>query len=187
MILALIVFFLILTAVIIFAFPQFSPIPYYPSNMKDKAMILKGLNISNDQTIIDLGAGDGVVIFEAAYEALKKHKNTHFIALDINPILIGIMWIKWLFHPNRNNIKIVWGDMFKINFRYLTTNYQLPACRQARPTTFYLYISPWLIEKAVSHVNSQFPKARFVSYFYPIKSTKKSEKVFHGVHSLYTY
>lgn len=172
--------------------------------MKDKELILKGLNISNNQTIIDLGAGDGVVIFEAAYEALKKHTNTRFIALDINPILIGIMWIKLRFHPNRKNVKIIWGDMFKVNYKGVL----IDSVRNAFPTsaralravgnpgisatyqhmyTFYLYISPWLIEKVVSRVKEQIPHARFVSYFYPIKSMKKTERAFRGVHNLYTY
>ncbi len=172
-------FIIILCIIALFSFPQFSPIPYFPSNMKDKEIILAGLNIKNDQTIFDLGAGDGVVIFEAAYEALKHRLNTRFVALEINPILITLMYIKWLLHPNRKNVKIVWGDMFKIKFKSQMSN--------VKRITFYLYISPWLIEKVITRIKKQIPHAQYVSYYYPIKSLKKKEVIREGVHTLYLY
>jgi len=142
-------------------------------------LILKALNLQDDQTIIDLGAGDGIVVFEGALLALQKGLNTKFIALEINPILVFILHIHKLFHPNKKNIKIVMGDMFTYRFSSLISNrYSL--------TTFYLYISPWLIEKALKNVSSQFPKATYVSYFYPIKKLKEKKKV-KGVHFVYSY
>lgn len=173
------VFLLTISIIILFAFPQFSPIPYFPSNMKDKKNILKALSLKNGQTIIDLGAGDGVVVFEAAYESWRHKLNTKFIALEINPVLIGILCLKWLFHPNRKNIKIVWGDMFSFNFKSQISNFKF--------ITFYLYISPWLIEKVISRIQKQLPNSSFVSYFYPIKSLRKKEKEYRGEHKVYTY
>lgn len=165
--------------VILFAFPRFSPIPYFPSNKKDAPLILKALDLQNNQTIIDLGAGDGIIVFESAKLALQKGLNTKFIALEINPILICILHIRRLFHPNKKNIKIIKGDMFTYQFLQPSTN-------DYRLTTFYLYISPWLIDKALKNVSSQFPKAKYVSYFYPIKSLKEKKKT-QGVHTVYTY
>ena len=57
--------------------------------MKDRENILKALSLEKDQTVIDLGAGDGVVVFEAAYESWRRKLNTKFITLEINPVLIG--------------------------------------------------------------------------------------------------
>ncbi|MDO8498068.1 MAG: hypothetical protein Q7S61_06015 [bacterium] len=166
-------------AIIIFSFPQFSPIPYFPSNGKDIPMIIEGLNLTNNQTIVDLGAGDGVVILKAAIEAKEKKLNTQFIALELNPILILILHLRRFLHPNRKNIKINWGDMFKIDYQRLT--FDVPRL------TFYLYISPWFIEKVVQKIRKEVPSARFVSYYYPIKSLKHKEKKVTGVHSLYSY
>lgn len=171
---------IILAVIILFSFPQFSAIPYFPSNMKDKENILKALSLKNGQTIIDLGAGDGVVVLEAAYESWRRKLNTKFVALEINPVLIGILYVKWLLHPNRKNIKIVWGDMFKLNYQRLTTD-------DRRLTTFYLYISPWLIEKIISRIQKQLPNSSFVSYFYPIKSLQEKEIVLKGIHNTYYY
>ncbi|MBI4973174.1 class I SAM-dependent methyltransferase [Candidatus Roizmanbacteria bacterium] len=189
----------VLIIITLFAFPQFSPIPYFPSNMKDKENILKALSLKNDLTIIDLGAGDGVVVFEAANESWKKKLNTKFVALEINPVLIGILWVKWLLHPNRKNIKIVWGDMFKVDYLSLraqakqsrtkiaTSSGSAETPRNDTQTIFYLYISPWLIEKVISRIQKQLPNSYFVSYFYPIKSLKKKEKMLKGVHNTYSY
>jgi 16S rRNA A1518/A1519 N6-dimethyltransferase RsmA/KsgA/DIM1 with predicted DNA glycosylase/AP lyase activity len=83
-------------------------------------------------------------MFEASKQALKRKLNTQFIALEINPILVCILHIRRLFEPNKKNIQIIWGDMFKINFKQFSTfDFSL--------TTIYLYISPWLIEKQ-SHI-----------------------------------
>lgn len=174
---ALIAFVLVLTVIIIFAFPQFSPIPYYPSNMKDKALILKALGLKNGQTIVDLGAGDGVVVFEAAREAMSRGLDTRFVALEINPVLLGIMQLRRLFHPNRKNIRIARGDMFTADYRRWGT----------QGITYYLYISPWLIEKVIARIREQVPGARFVSYYYPIKSLEGREKKSEGVHGVYVY
>lgn len=165
--------------IILFSFPQFSPIPYFPSNKKDMHLILKALDLRNNQTIIDLGAGDGIVVFETARLALKNGLNTQFIALEINPVLVFILHIRRLFNPNKKNIKIVMGDMFTYQFlRLITDNYQ--------QTTFYLYISPWLIDKALRNVSPQFPHAKYVSYFYPIKNLHEKKKTI-GIHPIYSY
>lgn len=176
----LFIFFLI----ILFSFPQFSPIPYYPSNMKDKKLILKALNMKNDQIIIDLGAGDGAVVFEAAKVSKRQGLSTRFIALEINPVLIVILYFRWLFHPNKKQISIVWGDMFVIDYKkQISTD----LARLKPIITFYLYISPWLIEKAIKPIQKQIPACQLVSYYYPIKSLKQKEKMLAGIHNIYIY
>lgn len=177
MVILVIIAIFLLAVIILFSFPRFSPIPYYPSNMQDKQLILKALRLEDGETLIDLGAGDGVVVFEAAYEAYRKKLNTRFVALELNPILILILYLRRWFHPNRKNIRIVWGDMFKINYDEVADG----------AVTFYLYISPWLIEQAISHALSYHKSARFVSYYYPIKSMKHAEKEVKGVHSVFSY
>lgn len=167
--------------IIIFSFPQFSPIPYFPSNGKDMPLILKALNIRSNQTIIDLGAGDGIVIFRAAERAFQNKLNTKFIAVEINPVLLLILYIHRLLHPNRRNIKIINKDMFSIDYSSLATNhYPL--------TTFYIYISPWFIEKTVANITKQINSFDLVSYFYQVKCLPKhKEEIKEGVHKVYSY
>lgn len=179
MIILLSVVLILLVIILIFASPKLSPIPYFPSNHHDLPLIIKGLNLQNNQTIIDLGAGDGIVVFNAAQKAMNKNLSTKFIAIDINPILVCIMNIRRLFHPNKKNIHIVMGDFFKMDFNSLTLE-------PVNNIMFYLYISPWLLEKTLSIIKKTPGKKNIVSYFYPIKSLKPKTHI-KGVNNLYTY
>jgi len=171
------IFFVIFVIVIIFLFSSkaLSPIPYFPSNKHDLPLIIKALNLKNNQTVIDLGAGDGIVIFEAAKIAYKRKLNTIFIAVEINIVLILIMYIRRLFHPNRKNIKIILGDIFNITMK------------QFNNLTIYLYISPWYIEQAISNFKLQISNFSVVSYMYPIKSLKNKEKILRGKNKIFVY
>ena len=180
---------IILIFIIIFLFSSktLSPIPYFPSQPIDMEKIVKALNLRNDQTIIDLGAGDGIVIFKAADEALKQKLNTQFVAIDINPILILVLYVRRLFHQNKQNIKIIHDDIFKMKFDFL-------AIKQFNNITIYLYISPWYLEKTISNIKNQtcLPAGRYqnfsvVSYMYPIKSLKNREKIIQGKNKIFTY
>lgn len=180
MIFLIVIFFIVIIVLILFSFPRFSPIPYFPSNKKDLKHILKALQLKNNQTVIDLGAGDGIVIFEAAKEALKRKLNTKFIAVEINPVLLCILYLRRLPHPNRKNIRIIFGDMFIMNFSSLTTPYSLPP-------TFYLYISPWHLEKTVANIKRQLNHFSIVSYMYEIPSLRISKKLKGNKHPIFVY
>lgn len=186
MIFILVTVLIIISILMLFASPKLSPVPYYPSNKKDLPLIIKALDLKNNQVVFDLGAGDGIVIFRAAKWAYEQKLNTQFVAVEINPVLILILYLQKLFHPNIKNIKVVWGDFFKLNFKRLTFN--LPR-RQAgvQRSTFYLYISPWLLDKTVSVIKKQLRDFSVISYFYPIPTLKKKEKIIKGVKNIYIY
>ena len=150
-----------------------SPIPYFPSNKHDLPLIIAALKLKNGQTIIDCGAGDGAIIFPAAQAAYKQKLTTKFVAIEINPILIAILYIRRLFHPNKNNISICRADLFTTQFT------------QHNPT-FFFYISPWYLEKALANIKKQRIISPIVSYFYPLphRSPTKTTK---GIHSVYSY
>jgi len=179
MIVIIILIIVVIPIIYLFASPSFSPIPYFPSQSVDLPKIIKALNLKNNQIVFDLGAGDGIIIFEAAKKAIQQKLDTKFIAVEINPILIFILHLRRLFHPNRSNIKIVRDDIFKMNFPQLTiNNYQL---------TIYLYISPWYLEKTILNIKNQISKFSVVSYMYPIKSLKNKEKIIQGKNKIYVY
>lgn len=166
-------------SILLFSSKTLSPIPYFPSQPVDIPLIIEALNLKNNQTIFDLGAGDGIVIFKAATMAFKKKLNTKFVAVEINPILILILLVRRLFHQNRKNIKIVRDDIFKMDFSSLAPSpYSL---------TVYLYISPWFLEKTVSNLLAQARNFSVVSYMYPIRSLKKKEKIIQGKNKIFVY
>ncbi len=191
---AIFITFIIFIAVIIFIFSskKFSPIPYFPSQSVDLPKIVKALNLKNNQTVFDLGAGDGIIIFEAAKSSYQQKLNTKFIGVEINPVLILILHLRRFFHPNRKNIKIVYGDIFKMNFKSFLYRQGNASTDKALPclypyTTFYLYISPWFLEKTFSNIKTQFLKFKTVSYMYPIKLLKNKEKIIQGKNKIFVY
>ncbi|MBI4226417.1 hypothetical protein HY612_04880, partial [Candidatus Roizmanbacteria bacterium] len=116
----LLLFIILLGVILIFSSKRFSPIPYFPTQKIDLPLIIKSLYLKSDQLIVDLGAGDGIVIFEAAKEAYKKKLNTEFLAVEINPILILLLRLRRYFHPNKKSIKILKADIFNMNFKNLS-------------------------------------------------------------------
>ena len=182
MIVLLVIIALAVLVIIIFSFPRFSPIPYFPSNGKDLPLILKALRLRNNQTIIDLGAGDGIVIFNAAQKTYQNKLNTQFVAVEINPILLLILHLRRLYHPNRKNIKIVNKNMFSCVYSDFINVKTLDF------TTFYIYISPWFIEKTVRNITKQINSFEIVSYFYQVKCLPEyTEKMKNGIHKIYRY
>jgi len=171
---------LFLVIVIIFAFPRFSPIPYFPSNPKDMPMIVEALGLRNGQTVIDLGAGDGIVIFKSASKAYHEALDTKFIAVEINPVLLLILGIRKLLHPNGRNIRIVRADMFTLDYR------KLLGPKSQSDVTLYLYISPWLIEKTIGNARKHMKKFNIVSYFYEVPGIRPAERK-NGIHKLFRY
>jgi len=182
------IIFIIFIIVIIFIFSskKFSPIPYFPSQPVDMPLIIKALSLKNNQTVIDLGAGDGIVIFASATEAFQKKLNTKFIAIEINPILILVLHLRRLFHKNKRNIKIVQDDIFKIDFSCYT---QCTDAKFCVSTTFYLYISPWFLEKTILNIKNQVSKFSVVSYMYPLKfkANFNKFKVINGKNKIHIY
>ncbi|MCX7955507.1 MAG: class I SAM-dependent methyltransferase [Patescibacteria group bacterium] len=172
----ILLFFLI---IILFSSKKLSPIPYFPSNKKDLSLIINVLDLKNNQIVVDLGAGDGIVIFNASQKAFEKKLNTQFIAIEINPILILIMQIKRLFHPNKKNIKIIYGDIFKIDIKQLLSF-------DSKLLTFYLYVSPWYLEKIIKNLKLKIKNFSLVSYFYPLPKIKPKKIIF-GVNKIYVY
>jgi len=170
---------IILFIIYLFSSPKFSPIPYFPTSKKDLPLIIKALGLKNNQTVVDLGAGDGVVIFGASKIAFKKKLKTKFIMIEINPILVFVLHLRRLFSPNKKNIKIIYGDIFKSDFLNFT-NFQ-------DFITFYIYISPWLIDKLIKNCKLKTKNFSIISYMYPSKILKSREKIINGYHHIYVY
>ncbi len=169
------IFILVGIIIALFVSRTFSPVPYFPSNKKDVEQIVKTLQLKNDQVIYDLGAGDGIVIFSAARVAQQKKLNTRFVAVEINPVLLAVLWLRRLFHHNRKNIHIRYGDIF-------TTRYTLHASHY----TFFAYISPWYLERVIKNCKKQMRSFCFVSYFYPLPRKVPNYR-YRGVHAIYRY
>lgn len=177
--LILIILFLLIFVIALFAFPSLSPVPYFPSNHKDIDSIIKEMKLKGDETVVDLGAGDGVVIFRAASYAYAHGLNTKFIAIEINPILIIVMQILRLLHHNRKNIVIKKFDMFN---KPLDT---LPIATTS--AIFYMYLSPRYLPLLAKKISQLKIKSRIVTYFYTIDGLRANSTNNSGLHLISIY
>lgn len=159
-----------------------SPIPYFPSNNKDIPQIIAHLTFKDNQIFYDLGAGDGCVIFAAAQKAYIANKDTLFIAVEINPILLLLLLFKRMYHPNKKRIKIQYADIFSMRYTQKLN-------KKKKEYVFYLYISPWYLEKTVKNIKKQMQSFTVVSYFYalPHALKKKPTRVLRGIHTTSLY
>jgi len=132
--------------------------------------------LKNDQVILDLGAGSGTVIFAASREALKKKLNTQFIAIEINPVLLLILFTRRLFKPNKKNVTIMYGDMFKMKLKL----------QKIKVKTVYLYISPWFVKKVVNNLKKSMEHFNLVSYMYELPNTKP-KNIIKGKNKIFIY
>lgn len=179
---ALFFFCFLLFILFVFSSPKLSPIPYFPSHAKDMRLIIRALDLKNEQVVVDLGAGDGAIVFAGATFAHTHNLNTHFIAVEINPFLLVIMHLRRIFHPHRKYMHIVNFNMFSDNLRELVARFHV----EKNISTFYMYISPRYLGMMKGRIQTSFSHAHIVTYFYKIPDTVEVEKI-QGVHPIYKY
>ncbi len=167
----IILLFIVVVNLFLFISRRFSPIPYFPTNNKDLALIVKTLKLKKGDTLYDLGAGDGTIIIEAA-----SSSKAHVVGVEIHPLLILIMHIKRLIHPRRNYIHVKWQNIFKTNLK--------------NATHVYLYVGPFVMKQIMSYLLKHKSKklTKIVSYMYEFQlppSLNKNIKVVQGYRKIY--
>lgn len=167
-----------------FILPSLSPIPFFPSHKKDLPLICATLlSINKRSIIVDLGAGTGTVIFETARNAYQKKQDTQFLAVEINPLLILIMHIRRLLHPNRKKIRIIHTNMFTLDHDVL-----LQQIDSQTTIIFYLYVGHTMIEPLKKNLGTIKRNIILISYMYDIPGWEKNmTNIKKGIHPLYTY
>ena len=95
LILLIIVFLLLLIILFsfFFAIDVFLDLPYVATKKEKVGTIIKLANIKRGETVIDLGSGDGRLLFAAAQKGAKA------IGYEINPFLIFLTKLKSQFSP----------------------------------------------------------------------------------------
>lgn len=177
-IILLLLIFLALAA-LFFLSRKLSPVPYFPTHKDDVSSVIKEMRLKNDHIVIDLGAGNGAVILKAAQEAHKKRLDTKFVAIEINPILVAVLFLRKLFHPNRKNISILMKDMFAFDYSTIQKSASL---------TVFAYVSPLHLERLYKQAKSAGRPVDFISYFYPLpKSLAKPSRNVKNKNSIFCY
>jgi 16S rRNA A1518/A1519 N6-dimethyltransferase RsmA/KsgA/DIM1 with predicted DNA glycosylase/AP lyase activity len=86
----------------VFGFVILFGAPYLPTLKKQIDTAFELLDLKKGQTLIELGSGDGRILYEAGKKGIKA------VGYELNPILVLYSKIKtWKY---RDNVKVVWGN-----------------------------------------------------------------------------
>ena len=88
--------------ILVFGFVILFGAPYLPTLKKQIDTAFELLDLKKGQTLIELGSGDGRILYEAGKKGIKA------VGYELNPILVLYSKIKtWKY---RDNVKVVWGN-----------------------------------------------------------------------------
>lgn len=90
--------------------PAFYGLPSRPTRPDRIRRALKLVNLQPNETLYDLGAGDGRVLLIAA-----KEFNAKAVGIEVGPIQCALIWLRLTASGFRTKIKIQWGNFFKID------------------------------------------------------------------------
>jgi SAM-dependent methyltransferase len=88
-----------------------------PSRPTKPKRILKALQLANlkpDETLYDLGAGDGRVLLVAA-----KEFGAQAIGIEIGPVQCALIWLRVVASGLGHKIQIKWGNFFKVDLSHV--------------------------------------------------------------------
>ena len=136
------VFLLTLLWILIPAFYGLPPVPTKPVRV-EKALMLA--NLKPNETLYDLGAGDGRVLFIAA-----RDFNAKAIGIEIGPIQCALIGLRVVASGLGNQIQIRWDNFYKANLK--------------DADVVFVYATSTEVMKLASHLEHQMKKgSRLVS------------------------
>ena len=107
--LSILFFIVILLWILVPAFYGLPPVPTRPERIR-KA--LKLANLRPEETIYDLGAGDGRVLLIAA-----RNFGAKAVGVEIGPIQCALIWLRAAVSGVGSRVKIHWSDFYKADLR----------------------------------------------------------------------
>lgn len=139
--LSILLFLLILLWILI---PALYGLPPVPTKLERIRKALKLAKLQPRETLFDLGAGDGRVLFIAAREFGAKA-----IGIEVGPIQCALSWLRIHANAMEDQIQIKWANFYKANLR--------------EADVVYIYATSTEITKLAPHLQNQMkPGARLV-------------------------
>lgn len=125
--------------------PAFYGLPSRPTNPDRVRKALKLVDLQPNETLYDLGAGDGRVLLIAAKEFDAKA-----IGIEIGPIQCALIWLRITASGFGDKIKIQWGNFFKTDL--------------SKADVVYVYATSTEVAKLAPYLEKQMkPGSRVIS------------------------
>jgi hypothetical protein len=88
---------------------------YQPTPRRSVATMLRFAEVGPLDTLYDLGAGTGAIVFRAA-----RTYGARVVGVEVEPIRVLILLLRRRLGPSADRITIHWGDLFQLDFRSAT-------------------------------------------------------------------
>lgn len=136
---------LFLVALLWILIPAFYGLPPVPTRPERIQKALKLANLLPDETLYDLGAGDGRVLFIAA-----RDFGARAVGLEIGPIQCALIWLRLTAGGLGNQVQVRWENFYKANLQ--------------DADVVFVYATSKEINKLAPHLETQMKRgARLVS------------------------
>lgn len=148
------VLFVIAFLVVCFGFVVLFGAPYLPTHTKQINTALDLLALKKDQTLLELGAGDGKVALLALSRGLKV------VAIEFNPLLCIVIWIRT--RKYRGRIKILCGNFWTL--------------RWPDADGIYVFLLDRYMKKLDKRIAKRYTSIRLASYVFQVPGKKAVEQ-----------
>jgi SAM-dependent methyltransferase len=123
---------------------------YEPTPRRAVEMMLRFAEVGPRDTVYDLGAGTGAIVFRAA-----RIYRAHVVGVEVEPLRYLILLLRRSLGPFADRISLRWGNLFDLDFRGATV------------------ITAFLWPGAMARLRPKFeselpPGARVVSHCHPV-------------------
>ena len=129
----------------------FNGIPWQPTDMKRVKRMLEMAKLKPDETLYDLGCGDGRILIYAAQNYRAKA-----VGIEINPWLFALSWVRVFFLGLHHRVKVELKNIHDVSLQ------------NADVVTIFLFqnVNDLLKDKFLKELK---PGARIVSYVWILK------------------
>lgn len=139
--------------------PRKPDVVYVPTDEKVVGAMLELAKVTKDDTVYDLGCGDGRIVITAA-----KEFGASGIGIEINPELVKLARVNARQAGVAERVKFLEADLFETNF--------------SRATVVMLYLSPGVNLKLRPRLLKQLkPGARIVSHDFDMGDWKPEQTI----------
>jgi SAM-dependent methyltransferase len=108
----LIVVLAAIAAVAYFVFASFAyGAGYQPTPRRSVATMFRFAELSERDTVYDLGAGTGAIVFRAA-----RVYRARVVAVEVEPLRVLVLKVRRAVGPFADRIAIHWGDLYRLNY-----------------------------------------------------------------------
>ena len=151
-------------------------VPYVPTPSRYYRIIEKALQIKARDTMYELGSGTGGLLLALA----KKHPDTAFIGIELNPLLFYFSRVRKRLVGNPTNVVFRRENFFNTDF--------------SRASKVYGYLLDTVMPRLLEKLQRESHGLRFASRAFKFESKEPAETITlsripgsHGEHMVYVY